>query len=114
MTERELSRSLIRAARTFGWHVDFTWSSMHSPKGRPDLFLTKGLRLVVAELKTDTGKVTPEQEEQLAWWRRFALAVDRVTEVAAACATPDADELRVQVHVWRPADLDEAYRVLMS
>lgn len=92
ITEKELRQSLVRAARGFGWRVYFTWSSMHSPSGFPDLCMVKGERLVFAELKTESGKVSPDQEAWLA-------------DLRAAGA---------EVHLWRPADIDAAYRVLMG
>ena len=92
MTEKELQASLVRAAKTFGWRVYFTWRSLHSPKGFPDLCMVRGDRLIFAELKTDKGKVTPDQQ---AW----------------------QDDLRAfgkcEVHLWRPSDLESAYQVLM-
>lgn len=76
------------------------WLSYHAPDNRPrprrgggtyvqnvragfpDLVLVKGPRIVYAELKTETGKPTPDQ---LRWLR--------------ALATAGAD-----VAVWRPSD----------
>src|SRR5688572_13005109 len=92
MTEKELRQSLVRAAREFGWRVYFTWSSMHSPAGFPDLCMVRGDRLLFAELKTDKGKVTPEQQ---AWQ-------DALTASG-----------RAEVYLWRPSDLDDAYKVLL-
>jgi VRR-NUC domain-containing protein len=92
MTERELRQSIVRAAREFGWRVYFTWSSMHSPAGFPDLCMVRGDRLLFAELKTDKGKVTPDQQ---AW----------VDELRASG--------RCEVHLWRPADIEDAYKVLL-
>jgi hypothetical protein len=104
VTEKELRETLVRAARNFGWRVYFTWSSMHSPAGFPDLCMVKGDRLVFAELKTEKGKVTPEQQAWLDALEACRLgAQERVTQGHAP-----------EVYVWRPADLDAAYRVLMS
>jgi hypothetical protein len=58
-------------------------ASIHSPAGFPDLVLCRPPRLVVAELKTATGKATLAQQEWLA-------ALGACTGVEAA--------------LWRPAD----------
>lgn len=92
ITEKELRQSLVRAARGFGWRCYFSWTSIHSPAGFPDLCMTKPPRVIFAELKTDTGKVSPHQEAWLADLR--------------ACGA--------EVYLWRPADIDAAYRILMS
>lgn len=92
MTERELRQSLVHAAREFGWRVYFSWTSIHSPAGFPDLCMIRGTRLVFAELKTDKGKVSEDQE----YWLNALRALHDV-----------------EVYVWRPADLEAAYRVLM-
>ena len=57
------------------------WSHYHAPdnkpdkngriqsgivKGFPDIVLVKGSKLVFAELKTETGRVSPEQKDWLA------------------------------------------------
>lgn len=91
MTEREFSQSIVDAARTLGWRVYRTWTSLHSPKGFPDLCMVRRGRILFAELKTDTGKVTPDQQ---AW----------------------LDDLRavgVEVYLWRPSDIEDAYEVLL-
>lgn len=68
------------------------WTTATSVKGWPDLFIwnpTAGWHLV-AELKTEKGKTTPEQDEVL-------------------------DELRcagLPAFVWRPSDLDVVRAVL--
>lgn len=111
MTEKELRQSIVRAAREFHWRVYFTWSSMHSPAGFPDLCMVRGPRLIFAELKTDKGKVTPEQE---AW----LVDLGRVRAFMSLCSFTEGElrphEPRLEVYVWRPADLEDAYRVLMG
>lgn len=98
MTEKELQTSLVRALRTFGW-VDYeAWKSMHSPRGWPDIFARRDLNVIVWELKNATSKPTPEQIEWLNWWSSFAISVH-----------PAA---RVHVALVRPADLEEAYKLI--
>lgn len=92
MTEKELRQSIVRAAREFGWRVYFTWSSMHSPAGFPDLTMVRNSRLIFAELKTDSGKVTPDQE---AWMTALRTSG------------------RCEVYLWRPTDLEDAYKLLL-
>jgi hypothetical protein len=94
MTEKELSQSLVNAARTMGWRVYRTWNSIHSPKGFPDLTMVRGDRLIFAELKTEKGKVTPDQQ---GW-------IDALSVLGNG---------RCEVYLWRPSDIESAYQVLM-
>lgn len=51
------------------WHHEF--DSRKSPSGFPDLFAAHPKRgLIVVELKTEKGKLRPEQEE---WWRLLSI-----------------------------------------
>lgn len=61
-------------------------------KGFPDLVLARPGRLVFAELKSATGKLSPEQEE---WLKAI-------------------DAAGGEAYVWRPADIDEIEQVLTS
>lgn len=82
LTERAFQAQVIQYARVFGWAVYHTHDSRRSQPGFPDLVLVRRPRIVWVELKSQRGKVTPEQQ---AW----------------------LDELRAcdqEVHVWRPSD----------
>lgn len=122
MTEKQLQQSIVQAARTYGWRDAWTWKSFHSPKGWPDLVLAKGLRLLIVELKSEKGKVTPEQQVWLDWWRAFAIATAKAVggailyEYVSSDGREDTSDAmpKIEVHVWRPADLEEALRVLSS
>lgn len=65
MSEKELQRNVIDLAKAFDWRVFWTWNSIHSPQGWPDLVMLRKGRLVFAELKSEKGKLTPAQEETL-------------------------------------------------
>ena len=99
MTETELRENIRDAAKKLGWGFYHTWTSLHSAKGFPDLVLVRAGhaqcpgRVIFAELKTDIGKTSPEQDEWL----------------AALAACPG-----VEVYLFRPADWDsgEIARVL--
>ncbi|MDE3102892.1 MAG: hypothetical protein KGJ98_11725 [Chloroflexota bacterium] len=118
MTENELLASIRKAARDLGWLEYHTVIAYRSPRGFPDLVLARGLHLVIAELKSDKGKVTPEQETWLAWWREFGSSIEDSNALARAAglAVPQSVSVwpRVDVFVWRPPDLEKAYRILAT
>lgn len=91
-TESQFQTHVLNLARSLGWLVYHSWTSVHSAKGFPDLVMVRGERMVCAELKSAKGKVSPEQEAWLA-------AMGRVTGVEA--------------YIWRPADWDRVEEVLM-
>ena len=82
MTEAELQAHVILAATTLGWRHYHTHRSDRSPAGFPDLVLVRRGVVVFAELKRQTGRVSPAQREWLADLK----------------ATPNP------TYVWRPGD----------
>lgn len=93
MTEKELQQSIVDEAKNLGWLVYFTWSSIHSPRGIPDLILTRGGLLAFWELKSDKGIVS---EAQRAWLNALSLV-------------PGVD-----VRTVRPEDLEDVYKFLLK
>lgn len=87
MTEKQFATAFEKLLRFNGWHWYHTYRSDRSPKGFPDYVCARfdPPGFFFAELKTATGKLTPEQ----------------VTWVALLEATGQ------EVHVFRPADLEE-------
>jgi len=85
ISERELTGYVRDVARGFGWRRYHTWLSKHSPAGFPDEVLVRSGRLIFAELKSERGKLSDEQE---AWLEELR-------------AVPG-----VEVYLWRPADMD--------
>jgi hypothetical protein len=95
VTEAELQNLVIETAQVLRWRVAHfrparTSQGWRTPvqadgKGFPDLVLVRGPRLVVAELKSATGRLT---DDQRVWLGDFD-------------AVPG-----VEVHVVRPADVD--------
>jgi hypothetical protein len=61
VTERDLAGYLRDVARAFGWRRYHTFLSKHSPAGFPDEVLVRPPRLIFAELKSDHGRLKPEQ-----------------------------------------------------
>lgn len=96
MTEADLQRGVLDIARLTGWRsVHFRsartahgWRTPVSGDGLgfPDVLLVRGPRCVVAELKAEKGRVTPDQQ---AW-------LDALAESGA------------EAYVWRPVDYPDA------
>jgi hypothetical protein len=82
VSEQALQQAVIQLARLLGIEWYHTHDSRRSRKGFPDLVLC-GSRVLYRELKTETGKVTPEQQR---WGDRLQQAGEDWS-------------------VWRPADL---------
>lgn len=92
ITEREWQVTIETLARWCGWRVYHTYDSRRSNAGFPDLVLVHpDGRLIFAELKTETGKVTKAQEA----WLHDLESADKPTAV-----------------VWRPSSIDAAKKAL--
>jgi hypothetical protein len=102
ISEREWLRDVIQLAHINGWLVthfrtalapDGHWlTAISGDKGFPDLVLVRGRRLIFAELKTERGRVMPEQQRWLDALRHA--------------------NLEVGVYVWRPSDRETVAHIL--
>lgn len=93
-------------------------------KGFPDVVATRrlaglGPELLIAELKTDTGRYGPGQSEWLADLEALAAAVNGLLEdlLGVAALVDRRDELEatapaIGVYTWRPSDRADVERVL--
>ena len=100
ITEREFQATVVALARAYGWMVNGVLEqreySKRLSKGFPDLVLARYKPgsivgwLIFAELKSQKGRVSPEQR---AW-----------LTLLSVCGQ--------DTFVWRPGDLDEIERVL--
>jgi Holliday junction resolvase len=89
--ERHLQAAVEEHLRITGWRFYHSHDSRRSVAGFPDLVCIRGSRVLVAELKTATGRVSREQR---AWLDAFELA-------------------GVEAHLWRlPADWAKVGTVL--
>jgi hypothetical protein len=71
MTEKALQANIIQMAHALGWLVMHTRPSLNrrgvwatqltGDPGFPDLVLANGGRLILVELKSEAGKLTPDQ-----------------------------------------------------
>src|SRR5665213_1045292 len=92
MTEAQWQRKVVDLATYCGWLSYHPYDSRRSTAGWPDLAMVRKGRLVLAELKSEHGRVTPEQRQWL----------------AALSACPGTE-----VFVWRPSQWADVQRVLL-
>jgi len=92
LSEKAFSQQVFDLAVLTGWRVVRfpAWRPTGTTPGFPDIVAVRGGRLLFAELKTETGKLTPVQREWL-----WGLA-----------------EAGVEVFVWRPSNWRQAVQVL--
>ena len=90
VTERDLAATVIEAAEALGWKVfavlDTRVPAKRTSKGWPDLVLVKGPEMIFAELKTQRGVVSSEQDgwlEALREVRRYTVALWRPSDMAS-------------------------------
>lgn len=91
MRERVLQQAVRDLCRTYGNLHYHTHRSERSEVGYPDSTIVAGDRLIFAELKTETGRITVDQA-------RWIEALSRCA--CQACGAPAA-----AVRIWRPSDL---------
>jgi len=113
LSERQFQSLVIDHAKVSGWLYYHTHDSRRSAPGFPDLVLVRRrmerTRVIFAELKTDKGKLRPEQESWLetlggdgaAW--RGALKGKHYSET---------ESMDVEIYVWRPRDWGRVHDVL--
>lgn len=93
-SEAVLQAHVLHLAALGGWRAYHTHDSRRSHRGFPDLVLVRpgvpGPQLVFAELKSSTGRATPEQTEWLG-------DLGQVEECTGGV---------VLARLWRPQDLD--------
>jgi hypothetical protein len=89
--EHAFLQRVRQTAQLFGWRIYHTHDSRRSEPGFPDVVLVRDGRLIFAELKTDTGRITAAQ---LAW----LTALEQCSNVEA--------------HIWRPRDWPAVLRTL--
>ena len=91
VTEKAFMSAVLDLARLTRWRCYHTHDSRRSEAGFPDLVMTRDGRIILAELKTESGPVTEAQREWL----------------TALAACPG-----LEVKVWRPSDWDAIERTM--
>ena len=90
MKEKELQAQVEQIAELRGWTYYHTYDSRRSNPGFPDLQMLRGERQVIAELKSQKGKVTDFQKD---WLEKFKL-------------------VGAEVYLWRPSDIRDIEEIL--
>lgn len=93
IAESVFLRAVMEIALDGGWLVFHDEDSRKNRPGFPDLVMTRAGRIIFAELKSQRGRIRPEQQQWL-------------DELAKA---PGAE-----VFLWRPSDLDSIVQILMG
>jgi len=92
LTEKDFRQQVIDLAHYLGYMAYFSWTSIHSPAGFPDLILVRDNVIMAVELKTEKGKTTLAQEE---WLSALSKA-------------------GVRTYIWKPSDWDNIVRCLSN
>lgn len=99
VTEEQFKGWVIEIAKLFKWRIHHDrpartkhgWrTAIEGDPGFPDLVLARRGRIIFAELKSETGSLTPAQRE----WLKNLLG-DR---------TVGDDDEGIEAYVWRPSD----------
>ena len=101
ISEKQFQANVVRLAKLHRWLCYHTHDSRHSEPGFPDLVLCRDGVLIFAELKRQTGRVSPAQRE---WMQHLSL----VAGIVGASGVHGA----IQVYLWKPADWQTIERVL--
>ena len=85
ITEKQFEGQVSYLAKMFGWRYYHPFLSKWSERGWPDVVLLRDGRLILAELKSERGKLTPDQARWLWELRRVP---------------------GLEVRIWRPRHLE--------
>jgi len=90
--EKDFRQQVVDLAKLLGFMAYFSWTSIHSPRGFPDLVLAhpEKKRVIYVELKSEKGKISLAQDEWL--------------KTLADCGQ--------EVYVWKPSSWEEIVKIL--
>lgn len=111
ITEAQWQAQVLGLAGFYGWRSYHPPDNRPGKSGRPqrvtagfpDLVLVRAPELIIAELKTDTGRLGPGQQEWLDELERVADAFRRQA-YAPDTETAGQPQPRIDIYLWRPAD----------
>jgi len=91
ITEKEFLGQIKDLANLMGWAFYHPFLSKWSERGWPDVVLVRPPRMILAELKTDTSKLTKYQARWLWMLRKIK---------------------GIEVYIWRPRHLEHIAQIL--
>jgi len=91
LTEKQFEAQIKDLAKIFGWRYYHPFLSKWSERGWPDVTLLRDRRLIIAELKSEKGKLTEAQARWL-WNLRKVPGIS--------------------VYIWRPRHIEKIAEVL--
>jgi hypothetical protein len=91
VSEKSFAAQVLEVAERYGWTRYHTHDARRSPRGFPDEVLVKPPRVIFAELKTEQGKTTRDQERWLSLFERCP---------------------GVEAYCWRPSQLEAVWAAL--
>jgi Holliday junction resolvase len=127
ITEKQFATQVEDLLELYGWHwthfrpamlKDGKWrTAISGHMGFPDYVAVRGIRLLFIELKSDKGKLSPEQQE---WLDKLEEAKVHFTNqpliVKDGKATMDINKTRYsetpEVYVFRPMDFEKMTNIL--
>lgn len=80
-------------------------------RGFPDVVAVRGVEIIIAELKTEKGRLSADQVAWLDDFRAFAASIEGIcgelvrTDPHRGFRAVEAQAPIFEVHVWRPSDL---------
>jgi hypothetical protein len=105
IAEDALQEQVLHIAELYGWLAYHTHDSRRSQPGFPDLVLIRSPELIFAELKSERGRVRPDQAKWLAHLTGLTVEVENV--LAHLTAVGGNSSLAIDSYVWRPSDFDD-------
>ena len=124
ISERDFSTQVEDLLKLFGWRfchfrparTASGWrTAMIGSKGFPDYIATRPPRLLIFELKSEKGKVSPEQEAWLADLRECVKMITFVPIVKGQLPGGKEDLSlfpSIEVYLWRPNNFIEILRAM--
>ena len=115
VSERDFSKSVEDLLKFYGWqfvhfrparvmrHGKETYETAYTGnKGFPDYFCTKPPRILIFELKSETGKLSQEQKDWI--------------DLLKSCQQPNMNLYKTcdfpEVYVWRPDEIENIAKIL--
>ena len=119
LSEADFQRQIVELAHLQGWLVHHTrpaqnrrgqWATpIQGDPGFPDLVLARDGRIIFAELKSEKGKLTHEQE---GWLQQLRPVLSDIDVRVTLHETVFRFRCFFEGFVWRPSDWPEIERAL--